>query len=61
MLGLQSNAIKYTEKGYIKHIVSLETIDELKYLKVKVVDTGLGIKEEDASKLFKLFGRISND
>lgn len=24
MLGLQSNAIKYTQKGYVKHIVSIE-------------------------------------
>ena len=30
------------------------------YLEIQVIDTGSGIKEEDQSKLFKLFGFIQN-
>jgi len=31
------------------------------YLRISVADTGLGIKEEDKNKLFKLFGSIKNE
>ena len=47
-----SNAIKFTEEGYVKIIA--EIIEN--YLKITVKDTGVGIKDEDKSKLFKLFG-----
>ena len=29
-------------------------------LEFQVIDTGIGIKEEDKSKLFKLFGFLTN-
>jgi signal transduction histidine kinase len=47
-----SNAIKFTEQGYVKIIA--EIIEN--YLRITVKDTGVGIKDEDKSKLFKLFG-----
>jgi signal transduction histidine kinase len=47
-----SNAIKFTEVGYVKIIA----YEEDQYLKIAVADTGVGIKEEDKGKLFKLFG-----
>ena len=31
-----------------------------KYLKISVVDTGAGIKEENKEKLFKLFGFVQD-
>lgn len=30
-------------------------------VRFKVEDTGIGIKEEDKGKLFKLFGKLSNN
>lgn len=53
ILGLQSNALKYTHKGYVKLIVSInedynavsESMEP--YLSVIVEDTGLGIKQDD--------------
>jgi signal transduction histidine kinase len=42
---LQSNALKFTEKGSIKIQASIEEEEESKYLKVAVIDTGVGISE----------------
>ena len=44
LLGLQSNALKFTEKGYVKIEVSIE--DDIN-LVIKVIDTGIGIDYED--------------
>ena len=57
LLGLQSNALKFTEKGYVKIEVSIE---EEKNLVIKVIDTGVGIEYEDQDKLFKLFGFVQD-
>lgn len=67
ILGLQSNALKYTQKGHVKHIISTfeefdsETESMQSVLHVQIEDTGLGIKVEDRHKLFKQFGYIEND
>jgi signal transduction histidine kinase len=53
LLNLQSNALKFTQKGKVEIKVS---ITEENFLKISVVDTGIGIKREDQDKLFKLFG-----
>ena len=50
------NALKFTIKGSIRIIVAYDTANEI--LEVHVVDTGKGIKEEDFSKLFTLFGTL---
>ena len=54
-----SNAVKYTERGSITMNVSFRDIDEESIgLRFRVVDTGIGIKEEDINKLFSPFERI---
>ncbi len=54
-----TNAVKYTEKGTVTMNVSYRESDEENiYLKFQVVDTGIGIKEEDLKKLFSPFERI---
>ena len=30
-------------------------------IKIQVIDTGIGIKEENIPKLFKLFGKLENE
>ena len=56
-----TNAVKYTEKGGITlsfdYKPTKDKINEI-LLKVAVTDTGIGIKEEDMSKLFSEFDRI---
>ena len=54
-----TNAVKYTEKGTVTLSVDFEPNDENSiWLKFSVADTGIGIKEEDISKLFSAFERI---
>lgn len=54
---LCSNAIKFTESGSIKVALSMLDNDKLEF---SVCDTGLGIKEEDISKLFNEFQQLNN-
>ncbi len=60
MLNIINNAIKYTRKGKIDiSVFSEKSSDESEStLVVKVADTGIGIKEEDKDKLFKIFQRL---
>ena len=56
-----TNAVKYTEQGCVTMNVDFyrKTNDDSKIiLGVAVADTGIGIKEEDISKLFTAFERI---
>jgi len=55
---LLSNAIKYN-KSQGKVICTLVQEDD--HMKIVVKDTGIGIPEEDQSKLFQEFVRIRND
>jgi two-component system sensor histidine kinase ChiS len=58
LLSLQQNAIKFTNKGYVK--IEASVIDDGKYLKICVEDTGVGINYDDQEKLTELFGFIEN-
>ena len=61
LLNLQSNALKFTERGKVEIQVSIITDDlDTKFLKVDVIDTGIGIKEQDKNKLFRLFGFVQD-
>ena len=60
LLCLQSNALKFTQEGYVKIFVEIVPKDENTYLEIQVIDTGIGIKEEDQDKLFKLFGFVQD-
>ena len=54
-----TNAVKYTEKGTVTLKVDYDKADERSiFLKVTVIDTGRGMREEDLEKLFKPFERI---
>ncbi len=54
-----TNAVKYTESGCVTmNITSRDAGDDSIYLRFQVVDTGIGIKQEDLNKLFSPFERI---
>jgi signal transduction histidine kinase/DNA-binding NarL/FixJ family response regulator/HPt (histidine-containing phosphotransfer) domain-containing protein len=50
------NAIKYTEKGYIK----LKVTAADNQLMFQIKDSGIGIRKEDISKLFNTFQRLDS-
>lgn len=55
---LVSNAVKFTEQGYVGVEVSLNTrINDEIELFFMVVDTGIGLSPEDKDKLFKSFSQ----
>jgi len=55
ILNLLSNAIKFTEVGGIK--INIDTIDE-KTLKIDVIDTGIGISDENKKLIFQEFKQV---
>ena len=62
LLNLAGNAIKFTEKGAVTIKVSETSKDTEKVaLLFEVTDTGIGISEEQISKLFTSFSQASSD
>lgn len=63
ILNLLTNAVKYTDKGFIKY--QIECINDFKNNQTKLIitvsDTGRGIKKEDIDRLFKKFERLEED
>lgn len=51
---LIQNAIKYTEKGGVEILVE----EEKKFVTIKVKDTGIGIPEDQISRIFERFYRV---
>ncbi len=61
IMNLLTNAVKYTEKGSITFKMEHEKIETEPgnvILKIAVIDTGVGIREEDIRKLYNEFERI---
>ena len=61
LINLLTNAVKYTDNGYINLNVKCVKTDQICRLIVSVKDTGRGIKKEDISKLFTKFQRVDED
>lgn len=58
LVNLLNNAVKYTHEGSVSLYISGTQSDGKILLDFSVEDTGIGIKEEDISKLFMEFERI---
>jgi PAS domain S-box-containing protein len=54
ILNLLNNAIKFTDKGSVT--LQCEVVDNA--IVTRIIDTGIGIHEEDVGKLFKPFSQI---
>lgn len=53
-----TNAVKYTDKGYIKFTIkNLRSGEGIQKLYFEVSDTGIGIKKEELSNIFQSFER----
>lgn len=57
MINLISNAIKYTNEGSIK----VSIMEKNKNVTVKVQDTGIGINEDEQSRIFERFYRTQRE
>jgi Amt family ammonium transporter len=55
LINLVGNAVKFTDEGSVKIIYR---VLKNKNLEVRVIDTVIGIKKEDISKLFGFFQQI---
>ncbi len=59
VVNLLTNAVKYTEKGSVTLRIRNNGIEDGNAcLRFDVIDTGIGIKEEDLGKLYESFKRI---
>jgi signal transduction histidine kinase len=58
MLNLVNNAIKYTERGRV--LVACRPTNSGEYVRIEVLDTGLGIAENELKMIFEEFYQIDN-
>lgn len=61
LINLLNNAVKYTDKGTVTLRISGSMEGTNAVLQCKVIDTGIGIKEEDFDKLFGKFERVEKE
>jgi signal transduction histidine kinase/ActR/RegA family two-component response regulator len=59
LVNLVGNAIKFTARGHVEVAVRLLPASEPR-IQFAVVDTGIGIAEEDRSRLFRPFEQVDN-
>lgn len=57
---LMTNALKFTLEGVVLVKWKVSRVDTDDFLTISVKDSGVGIKDEDKGKLFKLFGFIQS-
>jgi len=60
LINLLSNALKYTEKGYVNLSYSMEEKEDKSWLKLAVKDSGIGIPEDKKQEIFNEFTRINS-
>lgn len=62
LLNIVNNAIKFTDKGYVKIVSTIkeETEKEL-IVKTDIIDTGIGISEKQREELFKKFEQANRN
>ena len=58
ILNFVTNAVKYTDSGFVKLSVDWEQLGERILMKIAVADSGRGIRKADMDKLFTVFSRL---
>ena len=58
LINLLTNAVKYTDQGYVRLTVRGERQDDGLLLQADVSDTGIGIRAEEMEELFTRFHRL---
>ena len=55
---LLGNALKYTNKGYVKINIQCVNREDKSWIKIRVEDTGIGIPKKKLKVIFELFSRL---
>ena len=58
LINLASNSLKFTKKGKVTISLSLDKVNDNSFLKLEVLDTGIGIPEEYIDKIFEKFVQV---
>ena len=59
LVNLLSNAVKYTPTGFVRLAVdAIDTAENRVTLRIRVSDSGIGIKEEEIATLFDAFTQV---
>jgi two-component system, sensor histidine kinase and response regulator len=57
LLNLLSNACKFTQAGDVEFSITQEHVDDKEYVTFRVADTGVGLADEQAARLFQPFSQ----
>ena len=60
LMNLLSNAIKFTHKGSVTVELDLVEFNKTKFIQVDVIDTGIGIRDEDQERIFETFSQADS-
>lgn len=62
LINLLKNAAKFTEKGVMKLKISISEEYDINETKIRfsVIDSGIGIADEDLKKIFKAFSQVDS-
>jgi PAS domain S-box-containing protein len=60
LINLTGNALKFTSEGKVYINASLEDIDNVKFVRIDIEDTGIGISPEDQNKIFNPFSQADS-
>ncbi|MBN2021348.1 MAG: response regulator [Pirellulales bacterium] len=60
LMNLVGNAIKFTKQGYVKVVVRLNGEPSRPQLHIQVIDTGIGIAEDNLQRIFDPFMQADN-
>lgn len=55
LLNLVNNAVKFTDIGGVNIAFNVQTIEKIKWLEIRVKDTGIGVEESKLASLFDEF------
>ena len=62
LINIAGNAIKFTEKGGVTiEINEVSKEDNISFIQYSIIDTGIGIAEENIGKIFESFSQASGD
>ena len=59
LTNLLTNAIKFTDRGFVKVVLSEKSIKEKRFAQIKVEDSGIGIAKESVTKIFDRFYQVN--